>query len=147
MTMVDNRFAPWAGDSEQEQTLRMAQEFLGRFRYKPNWHFEMTRQPQMGTPCVRIKVLVEDSRAVDMYGPSNAWECPRCNSINGAPRIPIEGMYPIPMLSRMQAPEKLFFDFLHQCVWSVERHESDEWFRVDGELRHDPHAGDWMVGK
>lgn len=147
MTMTQgNGFYLDERDSEIEQTIKLAQGYLSRFRYKPNWQFEMTRQPQMGAACIRIMVLVDDSRGFDGRGEPWTRHCSACGQDSGL-KIPIEGMYPIPRLTEMADPEKRFFDFLRQCIWSVERHESDEWIRVDGELLHDPHAGDWMAAR
>ena len=33
-----------------------------------------------------------------------------------------------------------FLDFVRECVLAMERHESQEWFRVNGRVVVDPHA-------
>lgn len=35
-----------------------------------------------------------------------------------------------------------FLDFVRDCVLAMERHESHEWFRVNGRIVVDPHAID-----
>jgi hypothetical protein len=35
-----------------------------------------------------------------------------------------------------------FLDFVRDCVLAMERHESQEWFRVNGRMVVDPHAID-----
>lgn len=35
-----------------------------------------------------------------------------------------------------------FLDFVRNCVLAMERHESQEWFRVNGRMVVDPHAID-----
>jgi len=35
-----------------------------------------------------------------------------------------------------------FLDFVRDCVLAMERHESQEWFRVNGRVVVDPHAID-----
>lgn len=36
--------------------------------------------------------------------------------------------------------ERIFFTWVRDMLGHLEKHERDEWFRVDGELYEDPHA-------
>lgn len=127
---------------EHEADVRLAQELLAKFTYKPGWVFEIDRRPELPVPVVlSIKFATLDSRS--------AWvsECRECRGFIGA-RTPVAGQFPIPhRLSRTADPEALFYSFLRNTIWFVERHESDEWFQVDGELMFDPHKNDWTAKK
>ena len=35
----------------------------------------------------------------------------------------------------------LFFDWIRDCFIRLERHESREWFKIDGKMYDDPHQG------
>lgn len=131
---------------EHEDDVRLAQHFLSRFTYKPGWVFEICRRPELPMPVLlAITFTALDSRGVDHRRTPHLQECRACGEFTGV-HSPIAGHFPLPMhLDRMQNPEKFFFDFLRNTIWFVERHESDEWFRVDGDLRYDPHANDWTT--
>lgn len=131
----------WTG--EHEEDVRFAQDLLARFTYKPGWHFEIRRGT--GHPVLHVAASVIDSRAVNLMGSAHVRECPTCREFTGV-RIPVEGQFPLPVrLRELRDPEGEFFRFLRNTIWFVERHEADEWFRVDGELRYDPHANDWVA--
>ena len=129
-------------DHRMEDTLRWARDLLGRFRYKPEWTFEMHRD-QMG-PMVAIRVMVPDSRHPDR--PPSYTE--RSYTImQGEPLhmerddlIQISASFPIPIDLQQTHDEARFWHWLREQVLFVERHEADEWFRVDGQLPYDPHS-------
>jgi hypothetical protein len=54
------------------------------------------------------------------------------------PRITIEHrrIMPLPM------PREFLFTVLRQFIHSAVTHEADEWIRVDGEMKYDPHKGE-----
>lgn len=148
VTMPSDVLGAYVGSwtEQHEDDVRLAQEFLSRFTYKPGWFFEILRKPELPVPVVlTVKFMALDSRGVDHRGVPHLRECHACQGFTGA-HSPIAGSFPLPMkLSLMGDAEKFFFDFLRNTIWFVERHESDEWFRVGGELRYDPHANDWAT--
>lgn len=106
-----------------------ALKYLGRMTYKPGYKFscwvEDTNRPTMEQVIVlNLVVPVPDSTRADQKPVSIVFTNRESvhNVIHSGP------MY---LLSRVQH----FF-----LLW--ERHEMDEWFRFDGVMVRDPHAGD-----
>jgi len=118
--LMGNHLSMW--DERTEADIRIAQEFLARFRYKPDWHLDITRRPEVGCARLRATATVLDSR--ELCVPE---------------RINIMGEYNLPRLGEMQDPDLFFRDFLRASIRNMELHEVDEWFRVDGKLPFDPH--------
>lgn len=129
-------------DQGSEDTFCWAAGLLSRFTYKPGWHFELSRRPELGQIMLQIAFSAPDSRITDVYGRYGRLDpCRACGSPHPMREIPISGQFPLDPFAALSRNENLFFDWLHQMVRDVEKHELDEWFRVDGELRFDPHRG------
>lgn len=122
--------------TDHETTVRLAQEYLSRFTYKPGWHFEVTRKPELSAVHLVIGFMTLDSRLSEY-----ARECPACREVMGV-KTSVGGSFAIPQLCALKNPEKAFWNFLRSTIWFIERHEADEWFRVDGAMPYDPHIGD-----
>jgi hypothetical protein len=125
---------------QQERAAVWIQETLRRFRYKPGWQFGMCRRE--GGPVVRAEFMAENSRHPSPYPrykePRMVAEGPLL--IERDDLIPISGEFPAPPPITDAEDDVKFFDWLHEVVGFMEDHERDEWFRVDGILRCDPHA-------
>lgn len=96
-------------------------DLLTHFSYKPGWTFEARPVAfALGhyDVCVRFEFVTPNS-----YRPE---ELIRIASNERVPSYVIG------------KPEKFAHWFQH-ALFSVERHESREWFRVDGEVFDDPH--------
>lgn len=120
----------WTDDAEH--LVKLVQGFLARFSYKPGWHFDVTRRPEIAAVCVRVAFCTIDSRATqDWY----------CDDAASAPRIPIAGQFAVPpQLLFSRDPEGMFRHWLRAMIRDMEFHELDEWFRWDGKLPYDPHV-------
>src|SRR6185295_13358185 len=101
---------------------------LGRFIYKPN--FEMA--VSLGTPfepaILTVKAKVLDAR----WRPSPGGMGP-----GHPPMIKIAARLVIP--EHLHGRSELFAEWLLAEIKRVENHETEEWFRRDGEIYRDPH--------
>ena len=132
------------GDRE-EDTFKWVQMMLSQFSYKPGWQFDLHRRPEVGGVMLTISLMVEDSRR----GPNQIPRYREMTLTAGEPfrierddLIPISGSYVVDRYATEGRDEDRFLRWLHSRITSVERHETDEWFRFKGRLVHDPHAGD-----
>lgn len=110
--------------------------WLGRIRYKPDTRFDVVPGPY-DMVTIQITRLLPDSTkglsTISEYADERLW---------------IRVGVPIACnLGRFEyLPADLQFE--HFCHWlrdeliRLERHETDEWFRVDNTLPYDPHKGD-----
>ena len=127
-------------DSEMEDTFTWAYGLLRRFRYKPGWVFEMTRNE--AGPTLRMQVMVPDSRH-----PNRPPSYREMTIVAGEPfrierddLIPVSAEFTMPIALWASRDEDVFWKWLRERVLYVESHEADEWFRVDNVLPFDPHA-------
>lgn len=110
--------------AERERILQWAQGLLNRFEYKPGWVFTLHRYAEQGD-SVRLEVafMAPDSRH------------PRSDK-----NFPITGVFDIPENVYREFSDADFWVWLHRVIEFVERHEMDEWFKIDGKMMTDPHA-------
>lgn len=116
--------------------------YLSRFRYKPGWEFHVRCAPESDAVMLEVMFRAEDSRHPHRppvyrditFSPGEPLRIERDDL------IPITGQFNVPRLAQMHDPEPRFFDWLRETIQFMERHECDEWFRVDGYLPFDPHA-------
>lgn len=124
------------------------------FTYKPNFRFEVSPAPVDTVHCaiLRAEMFVPDSRRpypqVSMVREDmeiDNW-LHRSKFTNRSDRWRIHGLdYVIPVVATIgvhhQLAEDQFYDpFLRTWLDTIDAHERDEWFRVGGQLLHDPHA-------
>lgn len=134
---------PYTGrwNALDESCFQACEELLKEFRYKPGWQFDLERAPEWGGLKLRVSFGAPDSRAPlrDRWFP----QCPMCHqSTNEAGQIPITGTYYLPSQMAehvLHGDERHFWRFIRYAIDSTENHETDEWFRVRGELVNDPH--------
>lgn len=98
---------------------------LARYTYRPGWEMSIETRPTDGWPELRIQFTAIDSR-----DPS------RWILIPTGQTIPVDLRYPGPPSWR-----KDFGRWLRAALTRIEEHEAREWFRRDGVLVDDPHAG------
>lgn len=111
-----------------EQTWLMEQ--FARFIYKPGWSWEVEVSAVLGTlayPQPRLQITAVQPDACDP----------------GRGTTTITAQRSIPQFYEMrdmdpQIEYELARWFLH-TLWDMERHESEEWLRRDGEVLFNPH--------
>ena len=130
---------------------------LQDIRYKPNT--SMVAYESEGQWWLRVVMLVEDARG--HFEPWRTHPYPQDredlyffhDDLMRAPKpekgvgwspsrelIELRAVYAIPMFS--PGDETTFLRWIRGMIHSMEKHESDEWFRYKGELVNDPHKGD-----
>lgn len=97
---------------------RWAEEQLKRFTYKPG--FEISVRNETYGVCIYMNEIVRDSSG----------EFPSRHKAQSQ-------VVPFQILDLRQADR--FFVFVRHSIHSFERHEVDEWIRVDGVARWNPH--------
>ena len=101
-------------------TYSLIAEWLARFTYKPQWHVSALCEVFNGDGPTIIFIV---ARVESAYHP---------------------GVYTNVSRSVIVPPfietEEAFFDWIHFEIGSLEMHEIDEWFRVDGIQTCDPHV-------
>ena len=112
----------------REDGYKWVESLLARFTYKPGWHIEQRRLPESADSVrLQIRFTAPDSRSLER-------------------EIPVTGTFDVPYYIWFEEDEGRFWKWLHQVILFMERHELDEWFRVDGKLVDDPHAGEGVFG-
>jgi hypothetical protein len=106
----------------------IADRFLACFTYKPGWSFEVERKNSMlpySGPWVDLYLVIR----MDVEDANH----PGQNCKVGA-------RYLIPdYVIQAEGPERVFMEQVRRWIWEMERHEMDEWFRIDGAMPFDPH--------
>jgi hypothetical protein len=124
-----------------EDDFRWVTNLLSRFTYKPGWVFDLSRRPEKGGPLLTVTFQAEDSRK----GP-NQWPTYRMVgeslSIERDDLVPLTGQFVVDRYLLKERSEHLFWEWLRRTISFVEKHEQDEWFRVDGQLPYDPHISE-----
>jgi hypothetical protein len=131
-------------------TFEQVEALLKRFTYKPNWRIEARYDEMTEQITVRMTMYVLDSRggpypplygveAVAMHGLGILKEDTEQASAGYilSPRA-VGNRAVIPDMI-LEEGEHFFWVWLRTVINSLERHESDEWFQVDGEPMFDPH--------
>jgi hypothetical protein len=129
------------------------QQAIKRFQYKPNVEVEICDYDSHynDPPHIRVTMWVLDSRqeypcsseesrralSLAMYGATGCVHIPDGGMWSFQPRKVTQIAY-VPAMA-MEDDEKYFWLWLRTVIRSIEDHEIDEWFRVDGELYNDPH--------
>lgn len=102
------------------------EEFLKRFTYKPGWRFRVRTRGSssslFGRSQLHIVMETQDSRRDD------------------SAKVEIEMWTSIPYDFEEGAPEWSIREWVRHEIRTMELHELDEWFKVDGKLPYDPHA-------
>lgn len=91
---------------------------LGRVTYKRDFEFCVLSDGPVAGPMIRASMRVEDSRRPSTFG-----------SVQSTTTLPLAF-----------TDEYSFFSWFANWLIQLEKHESQEWFKVDGELFVDPHA-------
>ena len=110
----------------------MLEKFFACFTYKPGWSFEVERKYREGNPWTPLDerwdtFIVIRAEVPDIYNPEKTIQ------ITGRYHFPLEHLF------YAKAPEQVLIERIHWWVWDMEKHESDEWFRVDGVAVFNPH--------
>lgn len=137
---------------------RDIKDLLARVKYKPNVYFDVSQDHSFdGNLKVHAKMWTLDSR--QEYPPPERWTALTINGVGvrdimwlgdnhnrmtcNIDPIRIASTQIVPWSVR-EAGERLFWTWFKRAIIDeLEHHEIDEWFRVDGELVHDPHKNDW----
>lgn len=127
---------------QRERDHEWVSDLMRQFRYKPDWHFDVKRVPEVGTVGIHISVMVPDSRrgpdAMPRYGEITMTHDGMVK-VERDDLIPIQGIYYLPPYLLERRDERRFWDWLRDAIGSVEMHERDEWFYVGKTLPYDPH--------
>jgi len=134
------------------------QQAIKRFRYKPNVEVDVAPPNAYDDyyndpPRIRITMWVLDSRqeypchseefrraaTLAMYGGNGCIHTADGSMWSFEPRKVAQTAY-VPAMA--MEDEKIFWIWLRTVIRSMENHEIDEWFRVDGKLYDDPHKHD-----
>lgn len=113
---------------------RVAQvtEWLSHIRYKPDTTFEVFDDRQFYDEVVlKIRRMMPDSTDPTNFEMGNYTDRTRFG--------PVRVTAPVP---RYISDLEHFVEWLHHILLEQERHELDEWLRVDGALPFDPHRND-----
>lgn len=117
-------------------------ERLARINYKRG--YSLSAEIRYDQVYVIFKAHVEDSRA-KRYEPRPrapyeydfGIEPTRGQAVK---MVDIQMALSLPYHVSESNEERLFFTWIRDSLYLLERHESLEWLRVDGELYEDPHA-------
>ncbi len=103
---------------------------LERYTYRPDWKLEIVA-PGAGGPVLGYYSVRVTGRVLDAYDPTKT--------------VQVTSLQAIPW-AFCEFTDQLRFDWrdefgqwLQRALFDVERHESQEWLRRDGELYDDPH--------
>lgn len=118
---------PWNAD------YLIVKQLMATFDYKPGFSFHVAED--CGRVSVAIDAYVLDSRKQHkrLFPEQVNFEAQYENPV----RIGRFANVPSHILD--EPPYPLFWRWLRTIIHDLEMHESDEWFRVDGELMFDPH--------
>lgn len=100
-----------------------AQRLLSRITYKPSWTLTIECSPD-GPILVGSWQVEADSTGSISLIPGDTL------AISGKVMVPFSVL----------TNEHAFFEWVRVAVRGWERHESDEWFKLDGIPMHNPHA-------
>lgn len=119
--------------------------YLRRFTYKPNFDLRcIPGDQQIGPALIQLTMYVPDSTkpnhpGIHLHDYANVTErLIKRYYKHDIDLIPVQGNIAVPW--NLPKDERLFFDWLRRQITDLEMHELDEWFKVDGQLIHDPHA-------
>jgi hypothetical protein len=101
---------------------------LRRFTYRHGWHLSVETSP-VYEALLLVMYTAQDSRKPNFTVP-----------------IPVRIALPVPGYifsiyehQELDEAEKVFGKWLQESLFYIERHESREWLRKDGEIYDDPH--------
>lgn len=93
--------------------------WLKEVTYKPDYELRIVeRDEKLGEPALHIVAHVADSCFEDRR------------------QIEVIHRYAI---NDLDLTDQAFNEFVFDCVVRSERHEAEEWFRINGEQLHEPH--------
>ena len=120
--------------------VQVVKDWVSRVRYKPDTRFTVQSNYYgftrgMGDVSIRVERRLADStkplQSIEEFAEHRMWIPVGCHL-----DVPTRALARVPAEARFV----VFFEWLHRKVIWLERHEIDEWFRVDGQLPFDPHA-------
>jgi hypothetical protein len=116
-------------ESEQiVEFVKWANEQIATCSYKPEWKFEVQESGPLDGAAVHYwatAVLVMSMMVEDSYHPGQQIKIGRRQSV------------PIHVVERMD--RRFFLEWIFRAIIDAERHEAQEWFKVDGVVFDDPH--------
>lgn len=112
---------------------RRIEALAGRFSYKPNWVFEVEASPESG--CITLGARM---KTADSTGHPHGHRMPGEDDPDSYIVIAKAISFPWQTVSEFDEGilVQQIFDLL---VMGLERHEAEEWFRLDGRAVYDPH--------
>lgn len=134
--------SPYAGGVLHK--LEQITEILARIQYKRNYSF--SAEIRYDLVYVIFKAKVEDSRSLpaqhqyDYSPPAHPGELPYMHPPKAVKMVDIQMALSLPYYVMESKEERTFLTWFRDSLFLFERHESLEWYRVDGELYEDPHA-------
>jgi hypothetical protein len=108
--------------TSQEARGERAKALLARVTYKEGWRLGIQPSPAHGTE----RALYLTAEFTDSYRQDEVSCFGRC----------------VPIPSGLEEDEDGFYRFVLQLILVQELHEAQEWFRVDGVPRFNPHLGE-----
>lgn len=106
-----------------------AERLLGRVTYRPGMRLEVHQDVMHGALTLVTTRMVENT-----YQPGQM--------------IRVNTMDPIPgFLVAHDGMEDHFYRWLRETIHRIEMHEADEFLRIDGVMRWNPHANDPEVAR
>jgi hypothetical protein len=102
------------------------QDVADRVKYKPGWKIEMQRPLSVTTNDLQLMVLASFPNS--------------CGSTPPTVQVAQSVFLPLEAWERME--DEVQLEWIRHAVWSLERHEADEWFKYMGTVVNDPHHRD-----
>lgn len=145
-------------------TLAIVQRLMKGFTYKPNFEFEVIPRGDYDYSACTIKVIMWTLDSTQTYPAARQMLGLSAQALHGVggsmvtfPTVNTDGqgqigcgtitvnLEPVKVATLVSVPihltEDMFWDWLrHYVVQTVERHEVDEWFKVNGVCVNDPHS-------
>jgi hypothetical protein len=100
---------------------------VSRVTYKPNMTLAFDPDPVHDIPVLQVAMIGPDSR--DVPGP-NGWP---------QKKLGFKIVFP-EYMRRDDFLEREAVAWIKEQLLRIEKHERDEWLRLDGEMIHDPHV-------
>lgn len=107
---------------DEQQKAKGWEELVKRVTYRPGYHLEAIYEIDFDITKLIVQATVE-------------------NTYRRGQMIPIIFQSNLPLWRHMR-DDKEAMSFIREALHDMERHESDEWIRLDGEMIFDPHAMD-----
>lgn len=143
-----------------DMTIAVVQRLMKSFTYKPNFEFEVIPRGDYDYSACTIKVTMWTLNSCQTYPAARQMLGLSAQTLHGVggcmvtfptmddqigygtitvnmEPVKVGAMVPVPM----HLTEDRFWDWLRRyAIATVEQHETDEWFKVNGVALYDPHS-------